>query len=75
MGWPNFSYFELNSDAILALVDENKKIHFGLAPLIWVSSFQRPVYHISTNVFLYLISEYHDHYYECGPGQLLLKNI
>jgi len=35
---------------------------FGVAPVIWVSSFPTPVNCIPINVFSYLLSEYHDPY-------------
>ena len=38
------------SDAYLALADENKKIHFGLAPVIEVSSFPIPVNRFQTKI-------------------------
>jgi hypothetical protein len=43
----------------LALADETKKIPFGVAPVIGVSSSPRPVNCILTNVFPYFLSEYH----------------
>ena len=43
--------FELDSDAISALADEFKKIHFGVAPVVGVSSFPTLVRFVPTNVF------------------------
>ena len=42
--------FEDFSDSYLVLVDENKKIHFGVASLIEVSSFPSPVNCIPTKI-------------------------
>ena len=43
--------FELDSDDILALTDEYKKIHFGVAPVVGVSFFPKSVRFIHTNLF------------------------
>jgi len=54
--------FYLDSDAVLALDDESQKIHFGVAPVIGVSSFPTPVRFIPNNIFPSLLSDKHDTY-------------
>jgi len=57
--------FNLNSDAISALTDESQKIHFGVAPVVGVSSFPTPVNFIPNNLFfpsLSPLSDYHGSY-------------
>ena len=54
--------FDLDWDAILALADEFKNLHFGVAPVIGVSSFPTPVRLIPNNVFPSLLSDYHEPY-------------